>query len=153
VLYISYTNTEKEHDDIVVQFGATSFTCDSYYFLIDEAFSDQPTTEAKVQAAIAWLVQQWINHVERGAQNQLFLPFDFSDQYTRCLECILDRNHISLRVGWSTVEGWAVLPSNIVDYVHRITDFRAETASIRVDREAFLQRLAEIRDTFQRGTP
>jgi hypothetical protein len=101
------------HGDLLLRLGAYRHTCDSYYLAID----DTPTAGSTVEETLARLLDQWVQrlrHLAAGAP--VFLPFDFSDPCTAWLRVDrLDANRVSIQAGWSSLEGWAIMPSNFSD--------------------------------------
>ena len=55
----------------------------------------------------------------------MYLPFDFSDEYTGCLRCERKEDRFVIVDGFSLQEGWSVNPSDISDYIYNIRDFQA----------------------------
>lgn len=146
---ITFVDNETEHDDIYVEFNDCTFIGDSYYFLIDDNIPDAPTGAEKARAGLKILLTQWLSIIQAAQDGIVYLPFDFSDQFTRCLECTIQASSIMLCAGWSHFEGWRINPSDIAGYTRHITDFQQETSVITVQRDAFVEHLTNLIYTFQ----
>ena len=113
------------HNDIVFQLNNYSRACDSYYFFIDYTFDPDDESADKALKVMRRLLQQWIDVVEHLTESQVvYLPFDFSDQYTGGIECTLTQGDLLLRAGHSHREAWRSWPSDIGNYVNSISDFK-----------------------------
>lgn len=149
LLQITLADNERSHEDIHVQFNNHQFVCDSYYFLIDDTIPDEPTTAGKAKTGLQILLMQWLESLRVSPDDIIYLPFDFSDQFTRCLRCKIKGTNITVCAGWTHVEGWRTLPSNIAGYSAQVTDFQPETSAIDVQRDVFMHQLTNLINTFQ----
>jgi hypothetical protein len=133
------------HDDLVLRFPGGEHRCDSYYYAIH---SEDESTGA-IGRVIHALLSQWLSVVEQAeGTDTVYLPFDFSDQCTGWIRCELDGDSVQLDVGWSLIEGWSFLPSDIVAMVRKVTDFHhiENAAPIAMDRGSLV---AAIKDNMR----
>jgi len=71
------------------------------------------------------LLEQWLSAVEIFADgNTVYLPYDFSDQYTAWLRCIRSDIVVEVCRGWAEKEGWAIAPSAIGEYLTQLPGFQ-----------------------------
>ncbi len=115
---------------------------DTYYF----ALAIEPNNGlSKIKQAIGQLINFWnqkIKKLENG--NTIYLPIDFSDQYTGCLKVEKNKN-LKLTYGHSRREGWKVNPINPYDYFNSINDFKSDfKKSITVNEDDFSNCLRNI---------
>lgn len=74
----------------------------------------------------------------------IYLPIDFSDQYTGCLK-VAKQNDLILTYGFSGREGWSIDPINPTEYYESITDFKsANEKSLTVKQSEFEKCLTEL---------
>lgn len=101
------------HNDLELRLGSYRHTADSYYLAID----DSPTAGETVEENLARLLDQWIDRVRRlGGGGEALLPYDFSDQCTAWLRVdSADGRTAVVQAGWSGIEGWTFLPTNIAE--------------------------------------
>ena len=139
------------HNDIVFCLDDYSCVCDSYYFFIDYTIDDGDESVEKALKVMRQLLQQWIDAVENLAENEVVhLPFDFSDQFTGCVECTFSKGELSLRAGYSNREAWRSWPSDISNYIHAIKDFKAfgefVEDSVKMTKASFCADVSQSRD-------
>jgi hypothetical protein len=101
------------HNDLELRLGHYRHTADSYYLAID----DSPTAGDTVEENLAQLLDQWIDRLRRlVAGGVAVLPYDFSDQCTAWLWVeSTDGRSAVVRAGWSGIEGWTFMPTNLAD--------------------------------------
>jgi hypothetical protein len=108
---ISLTRTTDRdvHQDLLLRLGTYRHVCDSYYLAID----DSPTAGGSVEDNLARLLDQWVQQLRQLThETTAFLPFDFSDQCTAWLRVDrLDTDRVVVQAGWSSLEGWRIVPS------------------------------------------
>jgi len=149
-LLIQYRDIKTAHDDLHVWIEGYSRTADSYYLALDRAMLANDESANKVRRVLIRLLQRWMDALPQAAPTQpVYLPFDFSDEYTGCFQCTPNGEFIDIIPGWSSREGWSFGPSDPSDYFFSITDFKSDApAPIRLRKEEFLQRIQEsITDT------
>ena len=108
-------------NQIEVQVGTESRVGESYYLGLQPNSANldfQPATGT-------WqLVTEWIRLITAMEDGlQLFLPFDFSDEYTRWLTLRRENRDLSVAFGWATIEGWAISPSDLSEYASGLPGF------------------------------
>jgi len=98
---------------------------DTYYFYL----AVEPTeTIDDIKNAVSCLIQFWLDKILESKNGEtIFLPIDFSDQYTGCLKVQNKNDQLVLTYGFSMLEGYTVDPLNPENYYKDITDFEADT--------------------------
>jgi hypothetical protein len=144
-LLIQFRNNDTAHDDLHMWIEGYSRTTDSYYLALDGAMLAGDESPDKARRVLIRLLQRWVEALAQATSTRpAYLPFDFSDQYTGCLQCRPDGDFIEIVPGISNREGWGFWPSDPGDYFFGITDFRSDApAPIRLAREEFLRRIRE----------
>jgi hypothetical protein len=132
-LHFARTTDRSVHDDLLLKLGAWRHVCDSYYVAIDESLE----AGADIASGLVRLLDQWLEQLERLplVGRPVFLPFDFSDQFTGWLRVSsLSGSRVVVEAGWSAVEGWSFCPSDIADTADRLSDFEpVNNASIECE--------------------
>ncbi|WP_445749923.1 hypothetical protein [Polaribacter sp.] len=115
---------------------------DTYYF----ALAIKPKSGIQeIKNAVAELIDSW-NKKQAKLENGeiIYLPIDFSDQYTGCLK-VEKRIDLNLTYGFSRREGWSVDPLNPKDYYESITDFEPEKENtITIKQSEFEKCLSKV---------
>ena len=113
---------------------------DTYYFCL--AVEPVETVE-DIKNAVSQLIQFWHDKVSESKNGEtIFLPIDFSDQYTGCLKVQNQGGQLVLTYGFSRREGFAVDPLNPESYYKGIADFEAESEKhLTVDHTIFISTL------------
>jgi hypothetical protein len=144
-LLIQFRDNDGGHDDLHLWIEGYSRTTDSYYLALDRAMLAGDESADKVRRVLIRLLQRWTDALAQAtATRPVYLPYDFSDQYTGCLQCRPEGECIEIVPGWSNREGWGVWPSDPGDYFFGITDFRNDApAPIGLPREEFVRRIRE----------
>lgn len=144
-LLIHFRDNDTAHDDLHVWIEGYSRPTDSYYFALDPSMLAGDESADKVRRVLVQLLKHWmVALAEATSTRPVYLPFDFSDQYTGCFQCRPDGEFIEIAPGWSGREGWSFAPSDPGDYFFGITDFKSDApAPIRLPREEFLRRIRE----------
>ena len=130
---------------MVMRLGSFEAVCDSCYLLLDTgsgAVESRPSTR---EAALLRLLEQWRLHATSARERDtLYLPFDFSDQCTGWVRCEFDGASVTMTRGYSEIEGWSFLPSDIRAHVRAVADFDPtdEGAPVTVGRDALLRAIA-----------
>jgi hypothetical protein len=126
-------NNQGGHEDLLFDIAGlvSQKRFDTYYF----ALAIEPKNRlAEIKKAVGLLVESW-NRKIKGLENgkTIYLPIDFSDQYTGCIKLEKDDN-INLTYGYSMKEGWSIDPINPTDYFDSIIDFKPEgNESLKVE--------------------
>lgn len=106
---------------IVVQIGSECHSGDSYYLGIDPRSPDHNCTPKQ---GLKSLLLNWLAIVSAAADRSIiYLPFDFSDEYTRWIACQRDGDQILVVFGWAGIEGWAISPSDFQEYSGSLPEF------------------------------
>ena len=121
---------------------------DTYYF----ALAIEPKNGlTEIKKAVGLLINSWnrkIKELEKG--KTIYLPIDFSDQYTGCIK-LEKGNSINLTYGYSMKEGWNVDPINPTDYFDSIKDFKPEgNESLKVEQEELETCLTKLTDKLKK---
>lgn len=108
-------------NQIEVRVGSESRAGESYYLGL------QPNSEnhdfRPVEGTMQ-LISEWIRLLtDLKDGQQLFLPFDFSDEFTRWLTLHRDGRDVTIVFGWATVEGWSISPRDLSQYAHGLPNF------------------------------
>lgn len=111
-------------NQITVLVGTESRAGESYYLGLQV---NSGNLEFRPAEGTRQLLAEWIRLLsELPDGQQLFLPFDFSDEYTRWLTFLRNGREVSIVIGWATVEGWCISPQDLSDYAHGLPDFRPD---------------------------
>lgn len=137
-------NDKGGHEDLVFEIPEliSRQNFDTYYF----ALAIEPKNGIEeIKNAVAELISSWNKKQTEMENGQvIYLPIDFSDQYTGCLK-VEKKNDLNLTYGFSRREGWSVDPINPTDYYESITDFDSENEnSITVKQTEFEMCLTEL---------
>ncbi|MCC6132198.1 MAG: hypothetical protein IT186_19935 [Acidobacteria bacterium] len=144
-----YIDNDTAHDDLVVTLADDRRICDSYYFAIDDSFSPEREDATKTRAVLTILLRHWIHALESMHDlAPVLLPFDLSDQYTRCIQCRqIGSAQLELVMGYSHTEGWSFLPSKPEDWFNSSPDFVADGVLQQMPKHQFI---AEIQASIER---
>jgi hypothetical protein len=137
-------NEKSGHEDLVFEIpglvGQKKF--DTYYF----ALAIEPKNGIEeLKNAVAELIASW-NEKQAELKNGqiIYLPIDFSDQYTGCLK-VEKNNDLKLTYGYSRREGWSIDPINPTEYYESITDFDTDNeTSLTIKQTEFENCLTDI---------
>lgn len=133
-LTLRFDDNGTGHRDIVLHFAGQSWVCDSYYLALDRRHLADRCDAEKVRAVLCRLLEQWLAVVENESHTRtVFLPYDFSDQYTAWLRCQRDDGEVIVSRGWAEVEGWSFFPSAVGDYLSHLSDFHLDGPTVRVE--------------------
>ena len=107
-----------------VRIGDETRTGDLYYLGIDPRNKDH---DCSSDVGLMRLIDGWIETIVANESGRIFyLPFDFSDEFTRWLACEKSGSEITVVFGWAEVEGWSFSPSDFSEHSRKLTDFRAD---------------------------
>jgi hypothetical protein len=108
-------------NQIEVRVGTESRAGESYYLGL-QGISENP--EFRPIEGTAQLLKEWIRLLVDLPDGQLlFLPFDFSDEFTRWLTLHRECQDVTIVFGWSTIEGWSISPKDLSAYAHSLPGF------------------------------
>lgn len=117
---ISITNGEQFR----VQIGDEVRSGDLYYLGIDPRNTDH---ECSSDIGLMRLIDGWIETIVSNEDNRTFyLPFDFSDEFTRWVACEKSNSEITVVCGWAEVEGWSFSPSEFSEHSRDLKGFRPD---------------------------
>lgn len=95
-----------------------------YYLGIDPQQQDHDCT---ARQGLHTLIDGWMKAIESAPIRTIFyLPFDFSDEYTRWLGCEKTASTITVVCGSAEVEGWAFSPRDFSAHLFDLADFQAD---------------------------
>lgn len=122
-------NGREGHDDLLFSIPGLieKQIFDTYYFFW--AFNPQSkVTLSETQQRVARLLCYWEEKVQESQEGDIiYLPVDFSDEWTGCVRMIARDKALVLAYGRSSREGYSVDPLNPQDYYKNVADFRAIT--------------------------
>lgn len=102
------------HDDLVLEFGDAQYLCDSYFLAMDRRLTPKEEGAAKVRAVMRALLTQWADAVTALPDGRCaYLPYEFSDQFTRWIACRREDERVRLSRGFSPLEGWRFTSSDL----------------------------------------
>ncbi len=108
-------------NQITVTVGSESRAGESYYLGLQ---ANNENHEFRPATGTVQLVSEWIRLLTELKTGQtLFLPFDFSDEYTRWLHVHREGRLLTVVFGWATVEGWAISPQDLSQYADGLPGF------------------------------
>ena len=108
-------------NQIEVHVGSESRAGESYYLGLhpNSENDDFRPVKGTIQLVGEWI--RLLSDLKDG--QQLFLPFDFSDEYTRWLTMLREGRDVTVVFGWATVEGWSISPKDLSQYAHSLPNF------------------------------
>jgi hypothetical protein len=108
-------------NQITVGVGTESRTGECYYLGLHQGGSHG---DYQPLAGTARLLRSWLSLV-CGLRDgdPLFLPFDFSDEYTRWLALQRTADEVTVVTGWAAIEGWAISPADFSEFAHGLPGF------------------------------
>ena len=111
-------------NQIEVQVGDESRAGESYYLGLQPASENHDFRPA---TGTMQLVGEWVRLLSKMDDGQqLFLPFDFSDEYTRWLTLHREGRDVTIIFGWATVEGWSISPRDLSQYAYGVPGFMTD---------------------------
>ncbi|MCD9147803.1 hypothetical protein [Pseudophaeobacter flagellatus] len=130
------------HKDLFLKIPllGVSVCADTYYFVLALEERQIRVDEVAIRQAVVSLLQYWIDRASNLKDLEtIHLPFDFSDQYTGCLQVTAEGSSFHLSYGFSLIEGWRVNPLSPGHYSHQVGDFRQqENCEHRIPRSDFI---------------
>ncbi|MCA9037286.1 MAG: hypothetical protein KDA91_19255 [Planctomycetaceae bacterium] len=111
-------------DRFLVRIGLEERTGETYYLGLDPENAGMPMS---VTRGLNLLLKGWLHVLESINDGDLiYLPFDFSDEYTRWVACQMTGHDIHIVMGWAAVEGWAISPSNFESHARSVSQFQPD---------------------------
>ena len=133
------------HDDVFLTLGKIEGTADAYYLALDRGINDGDESPQKIRLVLQKLLDQWrrvLLSLEDGSS--VYLPYDFSDEYTGCLCCRRCGDNVIVMKGYSGVEGWSVMPTDLGNYFTSISDFEAsEQPEMTIALKSLVERISQ----------
>ncbi|QPH55198.1 hypothetical protein [Pontivivens ytuae] len=113
---------------------------DTYYFALAIEKRGVALNERAVRKGVVALLNYWIAKVSSCEDGEvIYLPFDFSDQYTGCFQVTGMGSNLRLSYGFSLLEGYRVNPLDPGDYYKKVRDFKTTSDRyIDLSHEEFL---------------
>ncbi len=132
-------NKKGGHDDLIfsIEGLVDKLILDTYYFIIE---IEPYETLQDIKNAVGQLLTYWLTEIQNVDEGkQIYLPIDFSDQYTGCLKVLKQGESIQLTYGFSDREGYSINPLSPGDYSTTITDFKdTQNKTIEVTSDDFM---------------
>lgn len=144
-MLIEFRDNNSLHNDLFLHFGDQVIECDSYYFALDQNIKPEKEDADKIKTVIKELLNQWKLYVSRLKSDEvIYLPFDFSDEYTGCLRCESQNDYVLLTVGYLQFEGWLFCPSDISTYVKSNKLFiKSKDSNAKLRKSEFLSQIKQ----------
>ncbi len=137
-------NSKGSHEDLLFEIPKLGIqkSLDTYYFVLAMESKKQPY---QVKNAVVELVSFWNKKLtEMPNGTVIYLPIDFSDQYTGCLK-VEKNNSLKLTYGYSMQEGHSINPMNPIYFYNTVTDFKPEQGKfLIVNQTAFKKCLTAL---------
>lgn len=96
-------------NQIEVQLGTESRTGECYYLDLRTETESGGESAAGLVSGVRLLLAGWLTLLTELADGeQVFLPFDFSDEYTQWITVHRSGRDVSVVFGWANIEGWAI---------------------------------------------
>ncbi len=147
-LRLEYTDNDTLHDDLVLHFAGARWVGDSYYLALDNKLLPKEEDAPKIRCVLRRLLEQWLEAIaQMPIHGTRYLAFDFQDQGTGWLRCISTPEGFLVCVGYSSLEGWAISPSDLGAAMLQRNDFRPYSSEVEMSqaqlREAIEQSLSK----------
>lgn len=145
-------------NQIEVLCGSESRCGECYYLSLTESSGDTgegaAASQSALQCGLRGLLQEWIRQLQSLEDGGLmWLPFDFSDEYTRWLAVQRSGDEASLVFGWAPVEGWAINPQDLGELPRQLEGFVPDEPLV-VEACSWEQLLADVAESErQAGLP
>ncbi len=119
--------------ELRLQFAGQPWVCDLYYFAIDDMVLSEGAGKDKARIVLRRLLDQWLTAVENIPDGgAVYLPYDFSDQYTGWLRCSRLGSCVDVCRGWAELEGWSFAPSDVGERLFQLTGFQSLGPTVQV---------------------
>jgi hypothetical protein len=132
------------HDDLVLRINDRVWRGDSYFLWCERPHPD--TDDARlVKDVLAQLLRQWTDAINGLRNGEVcYLPFAFWDEGSEWLRCTLSGENLFIEKGWSTIEGWAFMPSDVGALLQNVPEFTTDGSTFTISREAMVVSLGNI---------
>ncbi len=145
IMEVSLTDSEQ----FSIRVGEEQRSGELYYLGIDPQADDH---DCSAEAGLRNLISGWIAELISADDGCiLYLPFDFSDEFTRWLACEKTGSEVTCVFGMAEVEGWSFSPSDFSGLARSLQGFQAD---VPVNPQTFyLPRvLSDLRQSYARLT-
>lgn len=143
IVEVSLTDSEQ----FAVRVGEELRSGELYYLGIDPAAADH---DCAPEEGLKKLIAGWIAElIDVDEGRILYLPFDFSDEYTRWLACEKHGSDVTCVFGMAEVEGWSFSPSDFSGLARSLQGFHAD-APVNPQTFYLPRFLSELRRSFSR---
>ena len=144
-MILEFRDNNTLHDDLFLHFGEQIIECDSYYFALDRNIEPDNEDADKIKAVLKELLNQWKLYISGAKSGEIiYLPFDFSDEYTGCLKCEFQNDLVFLTIGYLQFEGWSFFPSDISTYVKSNKLFiKSKDLTVKIQKKEFLNQIKQ----------
>lgn len=120
IVEVSLTDAEQ----FSVRVGEEQRSGELYYLGIDPQAADHDCSPA---VGLSNLISGWIAELIAAEDGHiLYLPFDFSDEFTRWLACEKSGSEVTCVFGMAEVEGWSFSPSDFSGLAKSLQGFQAD---------------------------
>ena len=138
-LSLRFEDNGTAHDDLVLRWNGRTHVADSYFLMLDDGVLPGREDPTKVRAVLRRLLEQWLDALRSLDDGEsAYLPYDLSDQATCWLRCCRRADELDVAHGWSPVEGWSFMPSNVGDLIRSLDDFKTDEPEQTVSLDAFV---------------
>ncbi len=144
-MFLEFRDNNTLHNDLIFNFDGQIIECDSYYFALDRLIEPEKEDSNKIKKVLTKLLEQWQLYVSRSKSGEIiFLPFDFSDEYTGCLKCEFQNSEVCTTVGYLGFEGWILFPSDISKFVKSSLYFiKSKDKVLNFGKSEFIRQIKE----------
>lgn len=144
-MLLEFCDNKTLHNDLILHFGGLEIESDSYYFALDKNILPESEDAKKIKLVIKKLLEQWKTFVSKAKSNEIiYLPFDFSDEYTGCIKCEFQNADVLMTIGYLDFQGWIFFPSDISEYVKSSRYFiKSKDVSLKLKKSDFLKQIKE----------
>lgn len=120
IVEVSLTDEEQ----FSVRVGEELRSGELYYLGIDPQADDH---DCSPEVGLRKLISGWIAELIAADKGQiLYLPFDFSDEFTRWLACEKTGSEVTCVFGMAEVEGWSFSPSDFSGLSRSLQGFQPD---------------------------
>ncbi len=144
-MLLEFRDNKTLHNDLILHFNGLEIESDSYYFALDRNVKPENEDADKIKIVIKRLLEQWKSYVSRAKSDEvIYLPFDFSGEYTGCIKCEFQNTDVLLTIGYLDFQGWSFFPSEISEYVQSSRFFiKSKDFTLKLKKSDFLQQIKE----------
>lgn len=113
-----------DSEQFSIRVGDEQRTGELYYLGIDP---QAPDHDCSAVEGLRRLISGWITELIAADDRRiLYLPFDFSDEYTRWLACEKSGSQVTCVFGMAEVEGWSFSPSDFSGLARSLEGFEPD---------------------------